>query len=149
LEHLPFGFQGVQGRTSALEQGTIAFGEFDFLAKLKRVVVSDDDLRFGQLGNHVLGNELPPIIVTLGIVRYEHPQAIANRDARCNNQKSSRKVTTGGPTDCIDGLPGNDHGHDGCFAGSCGELERDPQQFGIGTEACGFKMVKESLGGSS
>ena len=44
LEHLPFGFKGIQLFASPLEQRASALGKLDALAKLERVIVGDDDL---------------------------------------------------------------------------------------------------------
>jgi hypothetical protein len=55
LDHLPFGFKGVQGFSPPLEEGPTARGEFDPLAELERVVICDHDLRAVQVIQHFPG----------------------------------------------------------------------------------------------
>ncbi len=55
LEHLAFGFQGVQLFSSPLKQGTPTRREFDPLAELEGVVVRDHDLRAMDVVQQIAG----------------------------------------------------------------------------------------------
>jgi hypothetical protein len=40
------------------------------------VVIGDDDLRLFQIGQHVLGNQFPPGVVTVRIAGVEYPEPV-------------------------------------------------------------------------
>ena len=43
-------------------------------------------------------------------------------------KKAAREEFAAGAADGVDGLPGDEHGDDGGFAGAGGELQRDAEQ---------------------
>ena len=64
------------------------------------VVVGDDDLRAVEVAEHVGRHQLAVAVVAVRVVRLEHPQAIADGEARGDHQESARE-TAG----CRDGAP--------------------------------------------
>ena len=46
---------------------------------------------------------------------------------------------------CIDGLPGNEHGHYCRFACAGGEFQGKPHQLGIGVLVCSSEMIKNTF----
>ena len=88
LEHLAFGFQGVQLFAAPLKQGAPARGEFDALAELEGVVVGDDDLGAVDVVQHVAGHELAAGVVAVGVVRLEDAEAVLDGDARARRRES-------------------------------------------------------------
>ena len=47
--------------------------------------------------------------------------------------------------DGVDGLPGDQHRHDGGFAGAGGELEREPHELGVRVGVGVGKVVEETF----
>ena len=92
LEHLPFGFQGVQLLAAALEERSAAFGEFHPLAQLESVIVRDDDLGAVDLVEHVGGHQFAAGVVAVGIVRLENAQPVLDREARRDDEKAAREA---------------------------------------------------------
>ena len=45
------------------------------------------------------------------------------------------------------GLPGDEHSHDCCFAGAGRELQRDPQQLGVGVFVGAAKVGPDPAAG--
>ena len=45
----------------------------------------------------------------------------------------------------IDGLPGDDHGHDGGLACAGGEFQREPHQLRVGVSVRRSEMIKQTL----
>ena len=50
-----------------------------------------------------------------------------------------------GPARRVDGLPGDQHGHDGGLAGARGQLERQPLQAGVGVVVAFCRCLRNSL----
>ena len=49
--------------------------------------------------------------------------------------------------DGVDGLPGDDHRHDGGLSDAGGEFEGEPEQFGIGVVIGVGQVIEEGLAG--
>ena len=58
------------------------------------MVVGDDDLRPLDVVEHVAGHEFAAVVVAVGIVRLEDPQAIFDREAGRDDEKAAREVLT-------------------------------------------------------
>ena len=69
LEHLPFGFQGLQYAVASLKQKTPASGQFQAFSQLEGMKIGDDDFGPLEFPQHALGDQLPVLIVTIRIVR--------------------------------------------------------------------------------
>ena len=145
LEHLAFGFQRVQFLAAALEQRAAALGEFDALAQLEGVVVGDDDLGPVHVVEHVAGNQFAVCVVAVGVVRLENAQAVLDGQPGRDDQKAARELLAAGPAHGVDGLPGDQHGHDGGLAGAGGELQGQAQQFGVGVVVGVGQVLEEAL----
>ena len=92
LEHLAFGFQGIQLFASSLEQRASALGKLDPLTKLERVVVGDDDLRAVHVVQHVAWNEFTTGVVTVRVIRLEDTQTVFNRETRRDDEKPTSEL---------------------------------------------------------
>ena len=126
LEHLARGLAGRDVRTPALEEGAASLRDGEGLALHEGVVVGDDDLGAVQVAEHVGRHQLAALVVAVRVVRLEHPQAIADGETRGDHQESAREPPAAGTAHRIDGLPRDEHGHDGGLAGAGRELERQP-----------------------
>ena len=145
LEHLAFGFQRVQFRPAALEQGAGSFREVDPLAQLEGVIVGQHDLGPVDVGEHVAGDQLAALVVAVRVIGHQHAQPVANGDAGGDDQEAAREGLAVRMADGIDRLPGDQHRHDGRLAGAGGELQRKPQQFGVGLLVCPLDVIPELL----
>ena len=135
LEHLTRGLTRVDGGAIALEQVAAATGEFYFFSQHKRVIVGDDDFGTQHLFAHIERDEFTLGEVTLGVVRMQHAQAIADGDARRDDEEARREAFGRACARGVDGLPGDEHGHHGGFAGTGGEFERDAKNIWVGIGA--------------
>ena len=95
------------------------------------VVVGDDDLRPVEVAEHVGRHQLAALVVAVRVVRLEHPQAIADGEARGDHQESACEPPAAGAAHRIDGLPRDEHGHDGGLAGAGRELQREACEAGV------------------
>ncbi len=132
LDHLSFGFQCIQRLAPALEQRAPSLGNLHAFAQLEGVVVGDDDFCPFQIGKHILGNQLAACIVGVRVIGLKHTQTVANGQAGRDNQEAACEFFAGGATYGIDGLPGDEHGHDGCLAGARGQLQGQAHEIRIG-----------------
>ena len=145
LQHLSLGLQGRERLASSLEQGTAALGELQALAQLEGVVVGDDDLRLFQIGEHVARDQLAASVVAVRIVRLQHAQAVLDGDAGRDHQEAARESAALRPADRVDGLPGDQHRHDGGLSGAGRQLERQPGEVRVGVVVGVRQMVEEIL----
>ena len=132
LEHLPFGFEGVERFSPALKQGASALGKLHPLAQLEGVVIGDDDLGPFEVAKHIARNQFTALIVAVRIVGLKDAQAVTDRQAGRHDQKSAGELFAVWPAHGIDGLPGNQHGHDGGLARAGGQFQGQSHQFRIG-----------------
>ena len=132
LEHLAFRFERVRVFPAATSQeGTSAFRQGHPFTPLEGVKVRDYDLRAVDIRDHVRGNQSALPVVVVGIVGLEHPQPIADRQARGHDQEAAGEGRAPRPADRVDGLPRDQHRHDHRLAGAGGELERQPRQIAV------------------
>ena len=87
LQHLAFGFEGVQLVAAPLQQRAPALGEIDAFAELEGVVVGDDDLGAVHVVQHVARHQLAVLVIAVRVVRLQDPQAVLDREARRNDEK--------------------------------------------------------------
>ena len=109
------------------------------------MVVRDDDLRPRDVLEHVGGNKLRLDVVVVGVVGLKHPQAVLDRDARGDNEKAACELLALRSPDGVDGLPGDQHRHQGRLAGACGELQRRTRELGVRVAVRGGEVVEDSL----
>ncbi len=98
-------------------------------------------------GEHVLRNELAAGVVAVGIVGQQNTKAVADGEAGRDDQKAAGEFRAAGAANGIDGLPGNEHGHDGGLAGSGGEFQRKTHELGVGVIIGIGQMIEETLAG--
>jgi hypothetical protein len=70
-------------------------------------------------------------VVTVGVVGLEHLEPVADGEAGRHHQKAAGEASAAGLADGVGGLPGDDHGHDGGFAGAAGQFQRPTHEFRI------------------
>ena len=126
-----------------LQQGAAALRQRQGLAPQERVVVGDDDLRPLQVAEHVVRHQLAARVVAVRIVGLEHAQPIADRHAGGHDQETARELPAARPAHRVDGLPGDEHRHDGGLAGAGGELQRQPREARIGLLARLLEMLED------
>ena len=114
------------------------------LALHEGVVVGDDDLGAVQVAEHVGRHQLAALVVAVRVVRLEHPQAVADSETRGDHQEPACEPLAAGTANRIDGLPRDEHGHDGGLASAGRELEREPSKAGVRLFVGGREMVEES-----
>jgi hypothetical protein len=64
----------------------------------------------------------PAGVVAVGIVRLEDAQAVFDREARRNDEEAAGEMLAAWAADSIDGLPRDEHGHDGGLSRAGGQL---------------------------
>ena len=146
LEHLAFGFgcnDFVAG--TALEQLPPALGNIDALAQLEGVIVGDDDLGAAHVIEHIGRHQFPFLVVAVGVVRLQHAQPVLDGQAWCADQEAARELFAARATHRVDGLPGNQHGHYGGLARSCGQFEGQPHQLRVGVLVGGCEVVEQAF----
>jgi len=74
----------------------------------------------------------------------ENAQAVPDREAWRDHEKTAGKPLAAWPADGIDRLPGDQHGHDGGLPGAGGEFQGKSQEFRIGVMV-GIGQVVEKL----
>ena len=100
-----------------------------------------------QIGKHITGNQLAACIIAVRIVRLKHAKPIFDGQAGGDHQESPCKSPAGGPPHCVDGLPGNQHGHDRCFSCAGGEFQSQAQQFRVGVVISIDKVFQKDFSG--
>ena len=105
--------------------------------------VGDDDLCASDIVEHIVGYDFARFVVAIWIVGLEHAEPIADRQAWGDDQEPARVGFARWASDGIDGLPGDEHRHDGCFACTGGEFERQARQVRIGFLIDPFEILQE------
>ncbi|HJL60778.1 MAG TPA: hypothetical protein QF517_02385, partial [Pseudomonadales bacterium] len=95
--------------TAACEELASAFGEFDAISQLECVVVCDDDFGAIHVCKHVGRDQFPVLVVAVRVVRLEHTQTILDGQTGSDDEKATTELFAARVTDCIDGLPRNEH----------------------------------------
>ncbi len=133
LQHLAFGFQGVHGRPApALEQPPAPRRDLQALPPLERMIVGDHDPGFMKVRHHVHGQKFPGGVIAVRITGHEHPQPVPDGDAGGGDQKAFCEAPGAGMAHGIEGLPGDEHGHDSGLSGARRHFEGQAVQSGIG-----------------
>ena len=105
------------------------------------MVIGDDDFAAAQVAHHVARDQLTGFVVALGVVGQQHAQPVFDGQAGGHQQKAARVFFAVGATHRVDGLPSNQHGHDGGLARTRGQLERQAQQAGVGLVVGALQVV--------
>jgi hypothetical protein len=144
LKHLAFALQGLRLLSGApLQQRPAALRQLQPLAQLERMVVGEDDPRFPDVFEHVARHQIAVGIVIVQIVGQQDPEAILDRDSWCHHKESFGEGLAAGTPHGVDRLPGDQHRHDGRLTRAGRELQREPQQLGIGFTARGLEIVQQ------
>ena len=109
--------------------------------------VGDDDLGLSEVGEHVGRDKLPAIVIAVRIVGLQDAETVLDGDAGGDDKKTASEFLGVGPADGVDGLPGDDHRHDGSLAGAGGELQRHAQQLRVGVPAGAGEAIEDALAG--
>ena len=148
LDHLTFGFQRLQAlAAAALEQRAGSLGDVHSFARFECVVVGDDDLGGLDIAEHIGGDKLAGFVIAVGVVGLEDAEAVFDGEARGDDEESFREAFAVGVADGVDGLPGNEHRHDGGLASAGGELECEAHQVRIGFVIGVGQVIKEAFAG--
>jgi hypothetical protein len=120
--------------------------EFDALAQLEGVVVGDDDFGAGlRSSSRSPGTNSRSLVIAIRVVGLETTRRRSLMVMPgVHDEKAAGEMFAAGAADGVDGLPGDEHGHDGGFARAGGQLQRDAQQFGIGV-LVGVRQVIEQF----
>ena len=97
----------------------------DQLADLERVEVGDEDLGPAELPDQVGRDQVAEPVVVLGVVGPEHPQPVADGDARSDDEERVGEPAILRVGDLVQGVPGDEHGHDDRLARAGRHLHRD------------------------
>lgn len=116
----------------ALERLSGSFRDDKFLTQLECVVVGDHDFSSLNIAQHVGRRDFARAIVAFRVVRQQDTQAVADRDARGDDQEPAGELLAVRVTHGVHRLPRYQHRHDGGFARPGRELQRKAHQFGIG-----------------
>ncbi len=92
------------------------------------MVVRDEDLRPAEEPAEVRWDEAALVVVVLGVVRLEHPEPVADRDARGDDEEPLRVAGVGRGGDLVEGLPRDEHRHDDRLARPGRHLECNPRE---------------------
>ena len=104
------------------------------------VVVGDDDLGALDLIEQIAGDQFAAGVIAVGVAGLKNPQAVPDGDPGGDDEKAARKLPGAPAADGVDGLPGDQHGHDGGLASPGGELEGQAQQLRVGV-VVGIRQV--------
>ena len=144
LQHLALGLRERPGRPLApLQQGAGPLRKGLALAAAEGVVVRDHDARLTERIEEVGRGQLAFAVVAVRIVRLQHAQPVADRDAGSDDEETPREALAAGVTYGVDRLPGDDHRHHGGLAGSGRELEGEPPEAGVGVLAGALQRAQQ------
>ena len=126
FQHVAFGFGGVELAVPAFQQRAADPGHVHFLAAFEGVVVGDDDFGAAEVGQHVGRHQLAGAVIAVGVVGFQNAQPVLDGDAGGDDQEASAEPASVGMADGVDGVPGDEHGHDGGFAAAGRHFHRHP-----------------------
>ena len=98
----------------------------DQLAGLEGMEVGDQDLGSAELPDQVGRDQVAQPVIVLGVVGQEHPQPVADGDARGDDEERVGEPAVFRVGDLVQGVPGDQHGHDDRLARAGRHLHRDP-----------------------
>ena len=142
LHHLALGLHGLDGLARPLQQIPPTTGYRQSLPGAQAVIVGDDNPGPLQVAQHIGGHQLPAGVVAVGVVRLQHPQPVPDCNSGRDHQEAPREPPAVGMPHCVDGLPCDDHGHHRGLARTGGQLQRNPQQFGVRLQAGVFQTLE-------
>ena len=146
LQHLTFVFLGLQFVAgTALQQLAPALGYFEAFAQLEGVEVGDDDLGPMQLVEHVARHQFAVLVIAVGVVGLQYPQAVLDGQAGSTDQETAREILARRSAHRIDRLPGNQHRHHRRLARTGGELQRQAHQFRVGVLVRRRQVFKDAF----
>ena len=87
--------------------------------------IGDEDLGPAKLADQVGRDQVAEPVVVLGVVGREHPQPVADGDARSDDEERVGEPAILGVGDLVQGVPGDKHGHDDRLARAGRHLHRD------------------------
>jgi len=144
LKHLALCFQRLNFFAAfSLKQQTPTLGKLNTVSQLEGVIVGDDDFGAFQFAQHVIRDQFPVFIIAVGIVGLEHTQTVFDRNSRRDHQKTTCVLLASRMSHGIDGLPGNEHGHDGCLPCPRCKFQGQTRQIGIGVMVGVFQMSQK------
>jgi hypothetical protein len=85
-----------------------------------------------QILQHVAGHDFKIDVQIVGVIGFKHAKPIFDGETVSANQKAPRKYFAAGTPHGVDCLPGDQHGHDSCLAGTGRKLQRKAHQFWVG-----------------
>ena len=109
------------------------------------MIIRDDNLGAIHLTQQIGRHQFTAAVVAIGIVGLENPQTVLDRETGGDHDKPASKPLAGRSADRVDGLPGNQHGHDRSLAGTGGKLQREAHEFGIGVVVGVCQMLDKAL----
>jgi hypothetical protein len=104
----------------------------DQLAGPEGMEIGDQDLGPAELPEQVGRNEVAQPVVVLGVVGPEHPQPVADRDPGGDHEERVGEPAVLRVGDLVQGVPGDQHGHDDRLARSGRHLHRDAVEPRVG-----------------
>ncbi len=133
LQHLPYRFQSIKGITVPAGQKCPArAGKLGFFAQFEGVVIGDDHSGSLDVAQHIWWHQFARLVVALRIGGQKNAEPIPDGNAGRDHQKTEGKTFAVRIPHGVDGLPGNEHGHDRGFARTGGEFQGQTRQAGIG-----------------
>lgn len=146
LEHLPFGFERVQLVADApLEERPPSRRKLYPLAAFKRVEVRDDDLGAIDVVQHVARHQLAARVVAVRVVRLEDAQPVLDGDAGGHDEEAAREALALWVPDSVNGLPCDEHGHDGGLPRAGRELEGQSHELRIRVVVRVHEVLEDGL----
>ena len=109
--------------------------------------IGDDNFGAKNVVQHIAGHQFAAGVVAVGVVGLEDAQAVFDGQAGRDDEKTAREFLALRAAHGVDGLPRDEHRHDGGFARAGRELQREPHEFGVGVVVGVFQMVENRLAG--
>ena len=108
------------------------------------MVVGDDYPGTLKVSEHVSRHHFSAGVVAIRVFGLEHAQPVFDRDAWSHYQETPSEAPAVRVPDGVDGLPCDDHGHDGGLAGAGGQLQRQARQLRVGVVIGVGEAVEET-----
>ena len=112
---------GAGGQAANVAAWAVSLG-----AEARVVAAIGDDAAAG-----LVRNELAAGVVAIRIIGEQHPQPILDRDAGRHDQEGTGELPAARMADCVDGLPRDQHRHDGRLPCAGSQLQRKTDQLRV------------------